>query len=108
MLITYLGLCAVLYLNQEKLLFFPEKLDKDFKFSFSQNFEELNLKSTDGMHLNALLFKAHQAKGVIFYLHGNAGSLNSWGGVAQFYTDCNYDVLMVDYRSYGKRELIFE
>jgi pimeloyl-ACP methyl ester carboxylesterase len=50
------------------------------------------------------LFKADTSKGVIFYLHGNAGSLRSWGDVAQTYMDLSYDVFLLDYRGYGKSE----
>ncbi len=107
-LLILLTLCILLfellYIFQEKLLFFPEKLDKDFKFSFYQRFEEINVKTQDNLFLNGLLFMSDSTRGLIFSLHGNAGSLNSWGEVAKTYTDLNYDVFMLDYRGFGKSE----
>lgn len=100
----YFILCGFLYFFQEKLIFFPEKLDKNYQYNFLQNFEEINIKATDGKIINGLLFKAQKPKGVIFYLHGNAGNLSSWGDVAETYTHLNYDVFMIDYRSFGKSE----
>lgn len=100
----YIILCAGLYFFQEHLIFFPQKLDKKYQFNFSMDFEELNFQTSDGKLLNGLLFKADGTKGLIFYLHGNAGSLSSWGNVAKTYTDLNYDVFILDYRGYGKSE----
>ncbi len=99
-LVVFLGL----YLFQEKLIFIPNKLEKSYQYDFQQNFEELTIKTSDNKLLNTLLFKAENTKGVIFYLHGNAGSLKSWGTVAKCYTDLNYDVFMLDYRGFGKSE----
>lgn len=100
----YILLCGFLFFFQEKLIFFPQHLDKNYKFQFGQQFEELNIKAKDGKLINGLLFKTDNSKGVIFYLHGNAGSLSSWGNVAKTYTDLNYDIFIIDYRSYGKSE----
>jgi alpha-beta hydrolase superfamily lysophospholipase len=93
-----------LYFFQEKLIFFPDKLNKNYQFSFNQTFEEVNIKTKDNIRLNGLLFTAERAKGLVFYLHGNAGALNSWGEVATRYTSLNYDVFILDYRGYGKSE----
>lgn len=102
LLIIYIIICGFLYFFQERIIFMPEKLDKNFDFGFGQNCLELNIKTKDNILLSGLLFKADSSKGLIFYLHGNAGSLRSWGGVAKTYTDLNYDVYMLDYRGYGK------
>ena len=102
--VSFLIFCLVLYFFQEKFLFFPEKLAKNHRFRFDAAFEELNIKTTDGHQLNAVLFKADSSKGLIIYLHGNAGSIDSWGEVAKTYTDLHYDVCLYDYRGYGKSE----
>jgi uncharacterized protein len=104
LLIIYITICGLLYFFQEKLIFLPEKLDKNFEFTFNREFEEINVKTKDNTILNGLLFKADNSKGLIFYLHGNAGSVRTWGEVAKTYTDLNYDVYMLDYRGYGKSE----
>lgn len=103
-LILFILLCVLLYSMHEKIIFFHQKLDKQFQFRFNQKYEELNIVSKDNVSLNGVLFKAEHSKGLIFYLHGNAGSLESWGVVASTYTDLNYDVFILDYRGYGKSD----
>lgn len=100
----YLIICLILYAKQENVIFYPQKLAKDFKFQFEQPFEEIDISSTDGAELNGLLFKAGDPKGVILYLHGNGGALDTWGDVATIYTSLNYDVFILDYPGYGKSE----
>jgi hypothetical protein len=104
LLIFYVIICILLYFFQERLIFFPKILSKEYRFSFPQPFEELAIKTTDGKLLNGLLFPAEQLKGLVFYLHGNAGALDAWGEVAKRYTDLGYDVFMLDYRGFGKSE----
>lgn len=105
LLITvYACICGYLYLNQEKIIFLPEKLPKDYRFNFSGNYEEINIKTKDNVMLNSLLFKAKNSKGLVFYLHGNKGSLRKWGYFARAYNDLGYDILFLDYRGYGKSE----
>jgi len=98
----YVLLCGVIYFMQEKIIFHPEKLDKGYKFEFNQEFKEVFITTQDNEQLNGLLFKSKNSKGLIFYLHGNAGSLKSWGNVANTYTNLNYDVFILDYRGFGK------
>jgi uncharacterized protein len=103
-LLLYIGVCTFVYFSQEQFIFFPEKLNKQYRFQFTEAFEELHFKTKDTISINGLLFKAEKSKGLIFYLHGNAGSLASWGEVASTYTRLGYDVLMLDYRGFGKSE----
>jgi len=97
-----IGLGIALYVFQERLIFHPEKLSNKFKFKFDTIFEEVTYKTEDGKNINALFFKADNSKGVVFYHHGNAGSLESWGLRAIDFVGRGYDVLMYDYRGFGK------
>lgn len=92
----------ILYSFQEKILFHPYQLSPSFLFSFPGNYEEMNFEMKDKESINGLLFKADSSKGIIYYLHGNGGSLSGWGEFAATYTNLGYDVLMIDYRGYGK------
>ena len=99
-----MGICLFLYFLQEKIIFYPQQLPKEYTFQFDQPFEELTIRTSDQVDLHGLLFKSPQPKGLIFYLHGNAGSLDSWGWVASDYTDLGYDAFFLDYRGFGKSE----
>jgi pimeloyl-ACP methyl ester carboxylesterase len=103
-LLLYAVLCGALYFLQEKLLFFPTPLPADYQFRFPGWVEERWTTAADGARLHGLLFKAPDSKGLIFYLHGNGGAVDSWGGVAGVYTSLHYDVFILDYRGYGKSE----
>jgi alpha-beta hydrolase superfamily lysophospholipase len=101
---SYTCLCICLFLFQEHLIFFPQQLSQDYQFQFDEGFDELDFKTVDGTSLSGVLFKADSTKGLVFVLHGNAGSINSCGNAAKVYTDLNYDVFFLDYRGYGKSE----
>lgn len=92
----------MLFFFQEKLIFLPTKLPIDYIFSFSQPFKEFNLTTEDGAVLNALHFIQESPKGLILYFHGNAGALSRWGSITTFFVEQGYDVIVMDYRTYGK------
>lgn len=98
----YILVGLYLFLFQERLMFRARQLATDFTFRFEADFDELNLEMEDGAVLNALHFKRRDSKGLILYFHGNAGDLSRWGEIVLPFTDYGYEVLVVDYRGYGK------
>jgi uncharacterized protein len=90
------------YFFQERLIFQIEKLPREFKYTFKQPFEEHFLKMKDGAEINVLHFKVDSSKGLVLYFHGNAGSLERWGKMVTPLAQLGYDVLIMDYRGYGK------
>lgn len=104
LLILYIVLTTMLYFLQEKIIFLPSKLAQDYTYSFSEPFKEFFLTANDGAKLNGLHFKTENPKGVILYFHGNAGDLSRWGEIATFFVAKQYDVVVMDYRTYGKSD----
>lgn len=92
---------GALWLKQEALLFHPERLPADFRFDAGADVQERWI-DVPGARLNALHLQLPHPDGVVFFLHGNGGSLASWFVNADFYRALNLDLFMLDYRGYGK------
>ena len=105
--IVYGGMLAFLYLSQERLLFHATTLPGDYRFRFTQPFEEIRIP-VPGAVLDALYFPHENAHGLVFFLHGNAGNLETWTTGLEFYRRVGYDLFMLDYRGYGKNFIVFE
>ena len=99
--IVYAGGLAFLYVMQERMLFPATVLPADFRFRFPQPFEEIRIP-VNGAVLDALHFTQDDAKGLVFFLHGNAGNLETWATGLDFYERVGYDLFIFDYRAYGK------
>lgn len=100
----YIIFIGYVYVNQVDIIFQSSKLDVNYKFNYKQIFEEITVSSFDKNLLHGLLFKTENAKGLVFYLHGNAGNLSSWGDISTIYTDLGYDIFILDYRGFGKSQ----
>ena len=97
-----LGASLIVYIFQDKLMFFPVKLPRDHQFDLVGNYEEINLEARDGEIINGVLFKVKESRGLVFYLHNHSGNLETWSQLAYQLNDENYDVFLFDYRSFGK------
>lgn len=103
--LIYVLLVAIAILLQENFLFRNTKLSMDYRYEFKGNFEEMWFNPEENVKLNALYFKADYStkrKRLIVYFHGNADDLRRWGKHAVDFTRNNYDILMIDYRQFGK------
>lgn len=104
LLVTILLLVVSSCRFQEKMLFYPDKLSNEYQFTFQEKFQEYFFNVDNKNSIHGVLFKADSSKGVVFYLHGNGGAIDSWGNIANVYLKNNYDFFILDYRGYGKSE----
>ena len=97
----YVLLLAALWWGQERLLFMPQPLPSDHRFELGSDVHERTI-DVPGARLHALHLQLPAPRGVVFFLHGNAGNLQSWFVDLEFYRSANFDLFMLDYRGYGK------
>ncbi|MFN5164833.1 MAG: alpha/beta hydrolase [Pseudomonadota bacterium] len=92
---------AALWWRQEWLIFRPHTLPADWLFDKGPDVHERWI-DVPGGRLNALHLRLPRPDGVVFYLHGNGGSLQGWFGDLDRHRRANLDLFMIDYRGYGK------
>lgn len=98
----YTVLLIAAYFLQEKFIFLPEKLDANYQYNLSPGDTEIFIKSIDGEQFNAIYYTRPNTKYVVLYFHGNGGSLNSWQNISPEILTLNCNLLLTDYRGYGK------
>ena len=100
-LTLYLAALAWLWFNQERLLFAPTVLPAGLALAQASDIHETRIE-VPGARLSALHLRLPNPKGVVFFLHGNGGSLANWFVNPELYRRANFDLFMFDYRGYGK------
>ena len=98
----YLLLVIIVYLVQERFIFKPEKLKQDFIYKYDAPFKELFFDIEPGVRINGLHFTVDKPHGLVLYFHGNTRSIKGWARYAKDFYRYNYDVVLVDYRGFGK------
>ena len=101
-IMALLGLCLLIYLFQERFIFKPEILKKDFQFKYDIPFREYFFDIEPGVSINGLHFFRDAPQGLILYFHGNSRSIKGWAKYARDFYKYGYDVVLVDYRGFGK------
>jgi pimeloyl-ACP methyl ester carboxylesterase len=98
----YAVLLLIVYLVQERFIFKPEKLHKDFIYKYDFPFKELFFEVEPGVSINGLHFTVKKPLGLLLYFHGNTRSIKGWAKYARDFSRYGYDVVLVDYRGFGK------
>jgi uncharacterized protein len=104
-LAAYALALALLYWQQESLLFRPVVIPTGQPLagltSQGAGVREFTV-DVPGAKLSGLQLKLPNPKGVVFFLHGNSGNLDSWFINTEIYRQNNMDLVMLDYRGFGK------
>ncbi len=97
----YAAAITWLWFRQERLLFEPAPLPADEPLFGDPDVREF-MVDVPGARLSVAQLKLPQPRGVVFYLHGNSGNLRKWFAGLDAFRELNFDLVMMDYRGYGK------
>ena len=82
-----------------------EKNKTDTDWFYEQNPEEITVESFDGLKLLAYNLPAQNAKGTWLLIHGHqSGPLREYAGLAKFFHNLGYNVVLPYQRAHGKSE----
>lgn len=101
---TYAAVCAALFVFQARMIYFPDRRIELTPADVRLPFESVTLQTTDGVHIRGWFVPCDPAKGVVLFLHGNAGNLTDVLIDVQEWRRLGYQVLAVDYRGFGESE----
>lgn len=90
-----------LWFRQERLLFEPTTLPPDCVLVTDPDVHELWI-DVPGARLSAAHLRLPEPRGVVFFMHGNSGNLTDCLVDLDAFRQVNFDVVMFDYRGYGK------
>lgn len=98
---VYTAAVGYLWFRQERLLFEPTPLPHDHRLTDDPDVHELWI-DVPGARLSAAHLRLPDPRGVVLFLHGNSGNLTDCLAELDAFRQVNFDVVMFDYRGYGK------
>ena len=87
-----------------QFFYFPTHDEPATPATWGFKFENVGFKSADGTPLHGWLIPKRGAteRGTVVFSHGNAGSIGHHLGFVMWLVEAGYNVLMYDYRGFGK------
>ncbi|HUT25916.1 MAG TPA: alpha/beta hydrolase [Sumerlaeia bacterium] len=101
--VFYLAFCLFVFLYQSHLLYYPQKGLDLTPQDAGMEYEEIILESGDEKTpIVAWYVPAREDRGTALFCHGNAGNLSGRLDIIEQYRDLGLNVLILDYRGYGR------
>lgn len=101
---VWLSLCVVLYLFQDQLIFQPTRMLTASPDAIGLEYEDVTLRSTEDIRLHGWYIPANAARGVVLFLHGNAGNIAHRLATLELLHQVGLSTFIIDYRGYGDSE----
>jgi fermentation-respiration switch protein FrsA (DUF1100 family) len=92
------------FFHQESAIYFPDRHLRFTPADLGMRFEDVRLRTADGVTVAAWWIPAPNGRGALIFCHGNAGNVGDRVGKLRLFHDLGLSVLAFDYRGYGASE----
>lgn len=100
--IPYVIVCIYVYFQQRSLIYYPVKEWASTPDRQQLPYENISLMTSDKVRLSAWYIPRAGSNKVILFAHGNAGNISHRLDSIRIFHELGFDVLIFDYRGYGK------
>jgi len=102
LVLVYVLLIAYVYVKQGSMLFFPLKEIETTPLAIGFDYQEVTLRTKDGVDISAWYIPAEDTRGFVLFCHGNAGNISHRLDSIRIFHNLGLGVLIFDYRGYGR------
>jgi uncharacterized protein len=99
-------LCLYLYIKyiESKGIYYPQKEIQLTPLQVNLPFDDVYIKTKDGLSINGWFISAPNAKYALLFLHGNAGNIGDRIDKISLLHEIGLNIFIIDYRGYGKSQ----
>jgi len=104
---TWLVMCALLFVFQDRLLYLPNIAGRELLASpadIGLAYEDVNFEAADGVALHGWFVPADGAIGTVIIFHGNAGNISHRLDTLRIFNALGLESFIFDYRGYGQSD----
>lgn len=98
----YTGIALLFYFTQERYVFSPQSQLTKYPDLLGLKYEDVELKTDDGVKLNGWYLPNENSSRIILYCHGNEGNISDRLDHLKLFHDLGFNIFIFDYRGFGK------
>jgi fermentation-respiration switch protein FrsA (DUF1100 family) len=100
--IAYAGICAYMYLFQDRFLFKPTREIEATPALVGLDYEDVTLTAADGVQLHGWFVPSERPRAVALYFHGNRGNISQRLESLKIFHRLRLSAFILDYHGYGR------
>lgn len=104
LLAIYLGLVGLVYLVQDRLVYFPRATLSATPADYGLQYEDVNFEAVDDVALHGWYVPAEESRFTLLFFHGNGGNISGRLETIALFHSMGLDIFIIDYRGYGRSE----